>query len=69
MAKIPSKLKKSIIYWVWLRAYINKSIFGKILSEIEKTIKTFSILDKTFSKNNILLCVLRTHVSKILIYF
>ena len=69
MAKIPSKLKKSIIYWVWLRAYINKSIFGKILSEIEKTIKTFSILDKTFSKNNILLCVFRAHVSKILIYF
>ena len=42
-----------------LQAYINKYVFGKILSGIEKTIKTFSISDKIFSKNNIL------HISKI----
>ena len=48
-----------------LRAYINKSIFGKILLGIEKTVKTFSIPDKTFSKNSILLCALMAHVSKI----
>ena len=29
-----------------LRAHINKSIFGKILLEIEKAVKTFSISDK-----------------------
>ena len=46
-----------------LGAYINKSVFGKILSEIKQTIKTFLILDKTFSKNN------NTHVSKTFIYF
>ena len=39
-----------------LRTYINKFIFGKILLGIEKTVKTFSIPDKTFSKNGILLC-------------
>ena len=50
MAKIPSKPKKSIIYWVRLRAYINKSVFGKILSEIEKIIKTFQFSIKFFSK-------------------
>ena len=49
-----------------LKAYINKSVFGKILSRIEKAIKTFSIPNKTFSKNGILLCALRAHVSKIL---
>ena len=49
-----------------LRAYINKSIFGKILLGIEKAVKTFSILDKTFSKNSILLCAFMAHVSKIL---
>ena len=48
-----------------LRAYISKSIFEKILSEIKKAVKTFSISDKTFPKNGILLCVLGTHVSKI----
>ena len=48
-----------------LRTYINKSVFGKILLEIEKNIKTFSNPDKTFSKNGILLCDLRTHVTKI----
>ena len=39
---------------------LNKSVFGKNLSKIEKTVKTFS-------KNGILLFALRTHVSKILI--
>ena len=47
-------------------AYINKFVFEKILSRIEKVIKIFLILDKTFSKNGILLCAIRTHVSKIL---
>ena len=59
-----------------LRAYINKSVFGKtlleiekvlkILSRIEKAVKTFSIPDKIFSKNGILLYVLKAHVNKIL---
>ena len=48
-----------------LSAYINKSIFEKILSGIKNAVKTFSIPDKTFPKNGILLCALRTHVSKI----
>ena len=48
-----------------LRAYINNFVFGKILSGIEKAVKTFSFLDKTFSKNGILLCALRAHVSQI----
>ena len=48
-----------------LRTYINKSIFGKNLSRIEKAVKTFSIPDKIFSKNSILLCALRTYISKI----
>ena len=50
------------------RTYTNKSVFGKILSGIEKIVKTFSISDKTFSKNGILLYALRAHISKIL-YF
>ena len=50
-----------------LGTYINKSIFGKILSRIEKIVKTFSIPDKTFSKNDILLCVLREQISKLFI--
>ena len=41
MAKIPSKPKKSIIYWVRLRTYINKSVFRKNLSGIENVVKTF----------------------------
>ena len=32
---------------------------------IEKVVKTFSIFDKTFFKNCILLCALKAHVSKI----
>ena len=49
-----------------LRAYINKSVFGKILLGIEKVVKTFSISNKAFFKNGILLCALRTYISKIL---
>ena len=59
-----------------LRAYINKSVFGKtlleiekvlkILSRIEKAVKIFSIPDKIFSKNGILLYVFKAHVNKIL---
>ena len=33
-----------------LKAHINKSIFRKVLLEIEKVVKTFSIPDKLFSK-------------------
>ena len=33
---------------------------------IEKAVKIFSIPDKTFLKNGILLCILRAHVNKIL---
>ena len=36
-----------------LGTYINKFIFGKILPEIKKAVKTFSIPDKTFFKNGI----------------
>ena len=61
MAKMPSKPKKSIIYWVRLRAYINKSVFGKILSEIEKIIKTFQFSIKLFPKI-IYYCVPLRHV-------
>ena len=53
-----------------LRAYINKSVFGKKISRIKKVVKTFLIFDKTFSKNGILLCVLKcvlkAHDNKIL---
>ena len=42
-----------------LRAYINKSIFGKVFLGIEKVVKTFS-------KIGLLLCALRAHISKIL---
>ena len=43
-----------------LRVYIfNKSLFEKILSKIEKIIKIFSIFNKFFSKNSILLCVFK----------
>ena len=55
---------------------LNTSVFGKILSEIEKVlkilliiekaVKIFSIPDKTFLKNGILLCTLRARVNKIL---
>lgn len=48
-------------------AYVNKSVFGKFLSGIEKVVKNFSIPNKTFSKNSILLCALRAHISKILL--
>ena len=48
-----------------LRAYINKSVFGKILSGIEKAFKTSSTSDKFFSKNGILLCALKAHINKI----
>ena len=30
--------------------FFNKSIFGKVLLEIEKVVKTFSIFDKLFPK-------------------
>ena len=65
--------KATLYNWVRLmyalRAYINKFIFGKILSGIEKDVKTFSILDKIFSKNGILLCALKAHISKFLYTF
>ena len=50
-----------------LRVYINNFVFGKILLGIENAVKIFSILDKNFSKNSILLCVLRTYNNKILL--
>jgi len=45
-----------------LRAYISKFVLGKKNSRIEKTIKTFSIFDKIFSKNSILTCALSKSV-------
>ena len=54
--------------WVQLiytfKIYINKFVFKKNLSKIEKVIKTFSIPNKTFSKNTTLLRILKAHVSK-----
>ena len=47
------------------RAYINKFVFRKFLLGIEKIVKTFLIPNKTFLKNDILLCVFRTYISKI----
>ena len=49
-----------------LRAYINKSVFRKILEKIEKVVNTFSIPDKTFFKIDILLYAFRAYVSKII---
>ena len=46
---------------------VKPSIFGNIFSKIEKAVNTFSILKKIFSKNDLLLCALRAHISKILI--
>ena len=48
--------KVTIVFFIWvrlmcaLRAHINKSIFGKVLLEIENVVKTFSISDKLFPK-------------------
>ena len=50
-----------------LGSYTNNFVFGKILSGIEKAVKIFSILNKIFFKNNILLCVLKSYDSKILL--
>ena len=33
-----------------LKTYINKSFFEKVLTEIEKVVKTFLVSDKLFSK-------------------
>ena len=43
----------------------NKSVFEKNLSKIEKIVKIFSIFDKKFLKNSIVLCALKIHVNKI----
>ena len=40
----------------------------KFYWELKKTVKIFLISNKTFSKNDILLCALRAHINKIL-YF
>ena len=53
----------------FIKVYINKSDFWKILSEIEEAVKIFSIPNKIFQKNSILLCALRIHISKILFVF
>ena len=68
-----------VYIWVRLMYALNTSVFGKILSEIEKVlkilliiekaVKIFSISDKTFLKNGILLCILKAHVNKILFIY
>ena len=40
------------------KGLVNKSVFKKFLLRIEKVVKIFLILNKTFSKNDILLCAL-----------
>ena len=50
-----------------LKTYINKFILKKFLLGIEKAVKTSLIFNKFFFKNDILLCILKTHVSKIFI--
>ena len=57
---------RSDIYIYIYMGPVNKSVFGKILSEIEKAVKIFLIPNKTFSKNDILLCALMAHISRIL---
>ena len=44
----------------WVRVYINKSIFEKVLLEIEKVVKTFSFPNKLFLKL-VYYCVLLRH--------
>ena len=44
---------------------VNKSIFEKFLLSIKIVLKTFSILDKFFSKISLLFCTFKTHISKI----
>ena len=39
----------------------------KFYWELKKTVKIFLISNKTFSKNDILLCAFSAHVSKIII--
>lgn len=55
--------------WVWLmyaiRAYINKFVFEKFLSKIEKIVKNFSNFDNFSFQYGILLCALRSHINKI----
>ena len=60
LEKFYQKLKKLS------RAYINQSVFGKILSKIEKIVKTFQFPIKVFLKivYYCVLCTLRAHVNK-----
>ena len=44
-----------------LRAHKLETNFGKSLSKIEKVLTTFSILNKTFPKIDLLMCALRAH--------
>ena len=50
----------SVNIWLYVMAYINKSIFKKVLSKIEKIVKTFLIFDKLFSKL-VYYCVSKWH--------
>ena len=59
LAKFYQKMKKLF------NGTYNKSVFEKNLSKIEKIVKIFSIFDKNFFKNSIVLCALRIHVNKI----
>ena len=46
-----------------LRAHIKLSIYRNIFSKIEKTVITFSILEKIFPQIESLMCVLRAHIN------
>ena len=51
-----------------LRAHIKLSVFKNIFSRIEKVITAFSIPEKMFPKTESLMCALRAHISKILLF-
>ena len=51
-----------------LRAHINFHFWKKNFSRIEKVMTIFSTLDKIFLKIKSLMCALRAHINRILLY-
>ena len=51
-----------------VRAYINKSIFEKVLLRIEKSCQNFFNFQYIFSKIGLLLYALKAHINKIFYY-
>ena len=57
-----------ILFWIRLMCVLRLSIFRNILSEIEKTVNTFSIFEKIFSKNKNY-CIPSRHILAKSFYF